>query len=57
MQMFGLSKIFLKDTNTFIQQGCIKLIKSDSEDIYHVTISIEKIGSFYASNNTQKKII
>ncbi len=56
MQMFGLSKIFLKDTNTFIQQGCIKLIKSDSEDIYHVTISIEKIGSFYASNNTQKNV-
>ncbi len=57
MQMFGLSKIFLKDTNTFIQQGCIKLIKSYSEDIYHVTISIEKIGSFYASNNTQKNCI
>jgi len=31
------SKHFLEETNTFIQQGCIKLIESDSkEDIYNV---------------------
>ncbi len=28
---------FLKEMNTFIQPGCIKLIKSDSEDIYNIT--------------------
>jgi len=27
-QMFGVSKIFFKHINTFILQGCIKLIKS-----------------------------
>ncbi len=26
----------LKEINTLIQQGCIKLIKSDSKDIYDV---------------------
>ncbi len=26
-----------KEINTFIQEGCIKLIKSDSEGIYKVT--------------------
>ncbi len=25
------------EINTFIQQGCTKLIKSDSKDIYNVT--------------------
>ncbi len=32
-QTFGLSLIF----NTFIQQGHIKMIKSDSKDMYNVT--------------------
>ena len=27
----------MKEINTFIQQGCIKSIKSDSKDIYNVT--------------------
>ena len=27
----------IKEINTFIQQGCIKSIKSDSKDIYNVT--------------------
>ncbi len=27
----------LEEINDFIQQGCIKLIKSDSKDIYNVT--------------------
>ncbi len=27
--------IFLYENNTFIQQGCIKLIESDSKDIYN----------------------
>ncbi len=29
--------MFLEDINTFIQQGCIKMIKSDSKDVYDVT--------------------
>ncbi len=29
-------KIFLKEINTFSQQGCIKLFKSKSKDIYNV---------------------
>ncbi len=28
---------FFKEINTFIYQGCIKLIKSDDKDIYNVT--------------------
>ncbi len=28
---------FPQEMYTFIHQGCIKLIKSDSEDIYNVT--------------------
>ncbi len=28
---------FLREINTFIQQGCIKLIKNDSKEIYNVT--------------------
>ncbi len=32
--MFGIRKVFL---NTLIHQGCIKLIKSDSKDIYNGT--------------------
>jgi len=27
----------MKEINTFIQEGCIQLIKSDSKDIYNVT--------------------
>ncbi len=27
----------LKESNTFIQQGCIQLIKSDGQDLYNVT--------------------
>jgi len=38
IQKFGVSKIlFLKKVNAFIQQGCIKLIRRDSKDIYSVT--------------------
>ncbi len=32
--------IFFFLINTFIQQGCIKLIKIDSKDIYNVTKDI-----------------
>ncbi len=31
------SVIFLKDINTFIQQGCIKWIKNESKYIYNIT--------------------
>ncbi len=34
VQMFG---VFLKEINTFIHQGCIKLIKSENKDINYVT--------------------
>ncbi len=30
---FGVIYIFSKDINTFIQQGCIQLLKSDSKCI------------------------
>ncbi len=29
---------FFKEINTFIQKGYIKLIKSDSKDIYYVSV-------------------
>jgi len=29
--------VVFKAVNTFIQQGCFKLIKSDNKDIYNVT--------------------
>jgi len=31
---------FLKEIH-FIQQGCIKLVKHDSEDIYNVTVEFD----------------
>ncbi len=38
-QKFGVRKrfFFLKEINTFIHQGCIQLIESDSKNIYNVT--------------------
>ncbi len=47
IQKFVVSKIFFKDINTFIQQGCIKLIKSDSKDIYNVTKDFYFLSSKY----------
>ncbi len=32
------SFVCLKEIDTFIQQGCIKLIKSEGIDIYNVTV-------------------
>jgi len=44
----------LKEINTFIQQGCIKLINSDSKDIYNVTkISISNKCCFCYKNVKQ----
>ncbi len=42
---------FLKEINIFIQQGCIKLIKIDSEDIYNITkeLNSNKCCSFELS--------
>ncbi len=38
---FGISTFFfLYEINTFIQQGRIKLIKSDSKNIHNVTIDL-----------------
>ncbi len=31
--MFGVSNVF-KEINIFIQQRCVKFIKSDSKDLY-----------------------
>ncbi len=44
---------FFLEINTFIQQGCNKLIKSDSEDIYNVRILkyIESWKYFNIDNN------
>ncbi len=45
--------------NTFIQQGCIKLIKSDSKDIYNVTktlfFKLMPLFTFYSTKNPEKK--
>ncbi len=38
--MFLKIKVFFKEIKIFIQQGCIKLIKCDSEYFYIVTNSI-----------------
>ncbi len=35
--LFFLSFFLSNEINTFVQQGPIKLIKSDSKDIYNVT--------------------
>ncbi len=34
----GLVSVFFQGINTFIQQGCIKLIKSDSKVIFYLII-------------------
>jgi len=41
IQKSGVSNIFsfflfFKVINTFIQQGCVKLIKNDSKDLYRI---------------------
>ncbi len=36
-KVWGQEDSFLKEINTFIQQGCIKLIKRDSKDICNGT--------------------
>ncbi len=49
IQKLGVSKIiFFQEINTFIHQQCIKLIKSDSKDIYNV------FWTFYSSVNPEK---
>ncbi len=51
--------MFLKEMNTFIQQGCIKLIKRDSKDI-HIVIqyfcfkSMLLFWTLYSSKNPEK---
>ncbi len=57
--------IFFKEINIFIQQECIKLIKSDSKDIYnHITSCIKQFKSIrlqwiiawnYGSSNWENK--
>ncbi len=39
--------------NAFIQQGCIKLIKSDSKDVHNVITSMFQ-RNIVLSNNTEK---
>ncbi len=38
IQKYGVSKCFFQEINTFIQQGCIKFIKSDSKVIFNLII-------------------
>jgi len=42
-----ISLFFCKEINSFVQQGCIKLIKSDSKYIYNTFIMLQKM---YFSN-------
>ncbi len=37
VQKYGVSMFVFKEINTFIHQGRIKFIKTDSKDIYNVT--------------------
>ncbi len=56
----GVIYIFSKDINTFIQQGCIKLIKSDSKCIYNVRIKWNMVnikGSFPQNKCFYKKLM
>ncbi len=47
IQKCGVSKIKKKKKfYTFTQQGCIKLLKSDSEGIYNVTKNVSNNCSF-----------
>ncbi len=56
------SVIFLKNLkkmNTFIQQGCVKLIKGYGKDILLEKISILNMLfflTFYSSSNPEKKV-
>ncbi len=34
----GLWEFYLKESNTFIQQGCIKIIQCNRKDIHNVTM-------------------
>ncbi len=36
-EVYSSHYTFLGEINTFVQQGCIKLIKSDGEEMYNVT--------------------
>jgi len=50
LPFFSYSHInsYLKfEINTFIQQGCIKLIKSDSKDIYNVTKAVWRSSAVF----------
>ncbi len=51
--------LFIIFNNTVFQQGCIKLIKSDSKDIYEcMTVSTKVLNSttvFNIDNNNNKK--
>ncbi len=55
VQKFGVSKIFIvieKNIDTFIQQGCTKLIKSYNKDIYNATnLILNKYCSFELSTH------
>ncbi len=38
--------LFEEEINTFNQQACIKVIKSDSKDIYNITKDLFPINAF-----------
>lgn len=53
IQKTGVIKIFKKEMNTCIQQVCIKLIISDSKDIFNIT----KLSTTVYIIDNNKKII
>ncbi len=53
------SEWFFKESNAFIQQGCVKLFESDNIDLQVVTkmcFLFFKCCSFYSSRNPEKKV-
>ncbi len=49
-KILGYLRFFCKEINTFIEQGCIQLIKSDTKVIYNVTKVIFSIGLLHPQN-------
>jgi len=57
LKVWGLWDLFFKEISTFLQR-CIKLIKSDSKDIYNVTKDVLSlfIWTSYSSKNPEKSV-
>ncbi len=55
-KFWGQWDLFFKEINTFIQQWCIKVIKSDSKDIYNITKKKIYMMLFYAIKSKNPRI-